>query len=187
LCACGLRNLIIISTIIAKVMTPVKKLKITTIGDNLVYDEGHGQSGLSLLLELIDAKGEPRKVVFDMGDNEEALMHNIKFLKLNLRDIDAVVLSHGYLDHTAATVEVVEAAGGMKVYGHPHTFIQRFVKRKGKRSDNIGVPKGQGIAEIEKAGGEVVLSTKPTEVVPGLWTTGQIERKTFETVIDLPG
>ena len=32
-----------------------------------------------------------------------------------------------------------------------------------------------------------MLSTKPTEVVPGLWTTGQIERKTFETVIDLPG
>jgi 7,8-dihydropterin-6-yl-methyl-4-(beta-D-ribofuranosyl)aminobenzene 5'-phosphate synthase len=170
-----------------KIMTRVEKLKITTIGDNLVYDEGHGQSGLSLLLELIDARGEPRKVIFDTGDNKEALMHNIKFLKLNLRDIDAVVLSHGHLDHTAATVEVVEAAGGVKVYGHPQTFIQRFAKRKGKRSGNIGVPKGQGIAEIEKAGGEVVLSTKPTEVVSGLWTTGQIERKTFETVIDLPG
>lgn len=168
-------------------MTLVKKLKITTIGDNLVYDEGHGQSGLSLLLELIDARGELRKVIFDTGDNKEALMHNIEFLKLNLRDIDAVVLSHGHLDHTAATVEVVEAAGGIKVYGHPQTFIQRFAKRKGKRSGNIGVPKGQGIAEIEKAGGEVVLSTKPTEVVLGLWTTGQIERKTFETVIDLPG
>jgi 7,8-dihydropterin-6-yl-methyl-4-(beta-D-ribofuranosyl)aminobenzene 5'-phosphate synthase len=168
-------------------MTRVKKLKITTIGDNLVYEEGHGQAGLSLLLELIDAGGKPRKVLFDTGDNKEALMHNIKFLKLNLRDIDAVVLSHGHLDHTAATVEVVEAAGGIKVYGHPHTFIQRFVKRNGKRIRNIGVPKGQGIAEIERAGGEVLLSTEPTEVVPGLWTTGQIGRKTFETVIDLPG
>jgi len=168
-------------------MNRVKKLKVTTIGDNLVYYEGHGQSGLSLLLELIDAREKPRKVLFDTGDNKEALMHNIKFLKLKLKNIDAVVLSHGHLDHTAATVEVVEAAGGTKVYGHPHTFIQRFVKRKGKRGDNIGVPKGQGIAEIEKAGGEVMLYTKPAEVVPGLWTTGQIERKTFETVIDIPG
>ena len=168
-------------------MNRVKKLKVTTLGDNLVYHEGHGQSGLSLLLELIDARGEPRKVIFDTGDNKEALMHNIKFLKLNLRDIDAVVLSHGHRDHTTATVEVVKATRGIKVYGHPHTFIQRFIKRKGKRSGNIGVPRGQGIAEIEKAGGEIVLSTKPTEVVPGLWTTGQIERKTFETVIDLPG
>lgn len=170
-----------------KIMNRVKKLKITTIGDNLVYDEGHGQSGLSLLLDLIDARSEPRKVLFDTGDNKEALMHNIKFLKLKLKDIDAVVLSHGHRDHTAATVEVVEAAGGTKVYGHPHTFIQRFAIRKGKRSGNWGVPKGQGIAEIEKAGGKVVLSAKPTEVVPGLWTTGQIERRTFETVIDLPG
>jgi len=133
-------------------MTRVKKLKITTIGDNLVYEEGHGQSGLSLLLELIDARGKPRKVVLDTGDNKEALMHNMKFLRLNIRDIDAIVLSHGHLDHTAATVEVVKAAGGLKVYGHPHTFIQRFIKRKGKRSDNIGVPKGQGIAEIERLG-----------------------------------
>jgi 7,8-dihydropterin-6-yl-methyl-4-(beta-D-ribofuranosyl)aminobenzene 5'-phosphate synthase len=167
-------------------MNGVRKFKVTTLGDNLVYDEGHGQSGLSLLLELIDARGEPRKVIFDTGDNKEALMHNIKFLKLNLRDVYALVLSHGHRDHTTATVEVVKATGGIKVHGHPHTFIQRFIKRKGKRS-SIGVPRGQGIAEIEKAGGEIVLSTKPAEIVPGLWTTGQIERKTFETVIDLPG
>jgi len=161
-------------------------LKVTTLGDNLVYREGQGQSGLSLLLELIDARGEPRKVLLDTGDDKEALMHNIKLLKLKLQNVDAIVLSHGHRDHTAATVEVVEAAGGMKVFGHPHTFVQRFVKRKGKRGVNVGVPEGQGIVEIEKAGGEVVLSTKPIEVVPGLWTTGEIERKTFETVIDLP-
>jgi 7,8-dihydropterin-6-yl-methyl-4-(beta-D-ribofuranosyl)aminobenzene 5'-phosphate synthase len=168
-------------------MNGVKKLKVTTLGDNLVYRRGHGQSGLSLLLELIDARDEPRRVLLDTGDDVEALIHNVKLLKLKLKNIDAVVLSHGHHDHTAATVEVVEAAGGTKVYGHPHTFIQRFVERKGKRGDNIGVPKGQGIEEVEKAGGEVVLSTKPTEVVPGLWTTGQVERKTFETVIDIPG
>jgi len=162
-------------------------MKVTTLGDNLVYEEGHGQPGLSLLLELVDGRGERRKVLFDTGDNREALVHNMKLVKLNFRDVDAVVLSHGHLDHTAATVDVVRAAGGVKVYGHPHTFIRRFIKRRGKRRSNVGVPRGQGIAEIERAGGEVVLSTGPAEVVPGLWTTGEIERKTFETVIDLPG
>jgi len=168
-------------------MNQVKKLKVTTLGDNLVYHGGHGQSGLSLLLELVDARGEPRKVLFDTGDDKEALMHNVKLLKLHLEDIDVVVLSHGHRDHTAATVEVVEAAGGTKVFGHHRTFTKRFVKRKGKRGDSVGVPEGQGVAEIEKAGGEVVLSTGPVEVVPGLWTTGEIERKTFETVFDIPG
>jgi 7,8-dihydropterin-6-yl-methyl-4-(beta-D-ribofuranosyl)aminobenzene 5'-phosphate synthase len=181
------KHLAVTCTILANAMTRVKKLKVTTVGDNLVYEEGHGQPGLSLLLELVDARGDDRKIIFDTGDNKEALIHNINLLKLNLRHVDAIVLSHGHCDHTRATVEVVEAAGGIKIYGHPQTFIKRFIKRKGKRSKNIGVPKGEGIAEIEKAGGEVVLSTKPTEVVPGLWTTGEIERRTFETVIDLPG
>jgi 7,8-dihydropterin-6-yl-methyl-4-(beta-D-ribofuranosyl)aminobenzene 5'-phosphate synthase len=170
-----------------KTMTQVEKLKITTLGDNLVYNEGYGQAGLSLLLELVDARGRPRKVMFDTGDDKEALMHNTRYLKLNLKDIDAVVLSHGHGDHTAATVEIVKAVGGIKVHGHPDTFIQRFVRRKQKRSQNIGVPTGQGIAEIEKAGGKIILSTKPAQVVPELWTTGQIERKTFETVINIPG
>jgi len=168
-------------------MNQVKRLKVSTLGDSLVYHGGYGQSGLSLLLELVDAGNEPRKVLFDTGDDKEALMHNVKLLKLQLKDIDAVVLSHGHRDHTAATVEIVEAAGGTKVFGHLHTFVKRFIKKKGKRNVSVGVPEGQGIADIEKAGGEVALSTGPVEVVPGLWTTGEIERKTFETVIDIPG
>ncbi|GAH12027.1 unnamed protein product, partial [marine sediment metagenome] len=46
-----------------------------------------------------------------------------------------------------------------------------------------GPPEGEGIEEIESAGGEVVLSADPMEVVPGLWTTGQVERVTpFERI-----
>jgi 7,8-dihydropterin-6-yl-methyl-4-(beta-D-ribofuranosyl)aminobenzene 5'-phosphate synthase len=173
-------------TMVSRAVTRVKKLTITTVADNLVYEKGFGQSGMSLLLELIDARGDPRKVIFDTGDNKEALMHNMKSLRLNPREIDAVVLSHGHWDHTAAIVEVVKAAGSIKVHGHPQTFIQRYVKRNEKRGGNIGVHRSQGIVEIEKAGGNVALSARPVEVVPGLWTTGQIERETFETAIDLP-
>ena len=107
-------------------------------------------------------------------------------MKKNLSDVDCIVLSHGHDDHTAGTVEIVKAAGGVKVYAHPHTFSPRFHEdRTGKRRQ-IGVPAGERMHEIEKAGGKVVLSSKPVEVVSEVWTTGQIGRATsFESPLPL--
>jgi len=168
-------------------MSLIQDLRITTLADNLVQIGGIGQGGLSFLLELTDAKGDSRKLIFDTSDNREALMHNIKRLKADLSDVDCIVLSHGHHDHTAATVEVVAAAGGgVKIHAHPHTFLQRFFESKKGRRREIGVPNEEGLEEIEKVGGKVLLTAKPTEVIPGVWTTGQVERMTtFEHVLSL--
>ncbi len=142
--------------------------------------------GTLLFLEITDAKDRKRKIVFDTGKDKQALLQNIKLLKKDLKDLDCIVLSHGHLDHTATTAEIVKASGGTKVYAHPHTFLPRHVVTKDGKKRRIGVPEGEGIAEIEKAGGKIILTTKPTEILPGLWTTGQIPRTTFENVMDLP-
>jgi 7,8-dihydropterin-6-yl-methyl-4-(beta-D-ribofuranosyl)aminobenzene 5'-phosphate synthase len=164
----------------------VHDLKITTLAENSAMSVLLGQWGLSFLIELIDAKGAKRKVIFDTGIAKRALLQNIKSLKVDLSDVDCVVLSHGHLDHTATTVEIVKAAGGVKVYAHPHTFLPRFHVDESGKKRQLSVPKGEGLADIENAGGKVVLTTKPTEAVPGLWTTGQIERATsFERVLPL--
>jgi 7,8-dihydropterin-6-yl-methyl-4-(beta-D-ribofuranosyl)aminobenzene 5'-phosphate synthase len=162
----------------------IKSLKLTTLADNMVYRAGlHGQWGLSILLDLEDNRGHPRKVLLDTGNDVEPLLHNIKELKVDLSDLDAVVLSHGHSDHTAATVEIMGTSGGCPVYAHPHCFLPRNnLSRKGKRT-RAGVPEGQGVSQIEAAGGEVRLSGRPVEVVPGLWTTGQVPRVSdFEDV-----
>jgi len=164
----------------------VRGLKITTLAENSAEGTCLGQWGLSFLLQLVDAKGDSRKIIFDTGLNRQALLHNIRRLKVNLSNVDCIVLSHGHLDHTAATVQMVKALGSMKVYAHPHTFLPRFFKEKTGKRHMIGVPKGEGQREIESVGGQVVLSTEPTEIVPGVWTTGQIERATsFESALPL--
>lgn len=164
----------------------VRELKITTLAENSVVPPYLGQWGLSLLLESVDVKGNNSKIIFDTGIHKESLLYNIKELKKDLGDVDCVVISHGHRDHTAATVEVVKAARSPKVYAHPHTFLPRFyVDKKGKRRKH-GVPDGEGLEEIEQAGGEVVLKKEPTEIVPGVWTTGQIQRvTTFERPLPL--
>lgn len=154
----------------------IKNLRITTLVENLVMTKCLGQWGLSLLLEFIDAEGDRRKVVFDTGIHKESLFYNIKQLKVDLNDVDCLVISHGHADHTAAVVEVAEAVGGLKVYAHPHTFKPRIVEDKTGKRRRHGVPKDEGIDDIERVGGEVVLTSEPTEIVPGVWTTGQIQR-----------
>jgi 7,8-dihydropterin-6-yl-methyl-4-(beta-D-ribofuranosyl)aminobenzene 5'-phosphate synthase len=159
-------------------MSLIKNLKITTLAENLVMSNCLGQWGLSFLLEFIDAEGNRRKVVFDTGSHKKSLLYNVKQLRVDLGDVDCLVISHGHADHTAAMVEVTEAAGGLKVYAHPHTFQPRFVEDKTGKRRQHGVPKDEGINEIERVGGEVVLTSEPTEIVPGVWTTGQIQRLT---------
>ncbi len=155
----------------------LKSLKITTIADNLVLRAGlWGQWGLSNLLELTDSKGASRKILFDTANDKEPFLYNIEKLELDLSNLDAIVLSHGHSDHTVATVEAVEMAGGCPVYAHPHCFLPRYYETKEGKRIRGGVPEGQGISDIEKAGGKVILSEKPVEVVPGLWTTGEVPR-----------
>ena len=162
----------------------VSDLKITTIADNLVLKPGlWGQWGLSYLIELIDSKGDTRKVLFDTANDKWPFLYNIEKLKLDFIGLDAIVLSHGHSDHTVATVEAVKMVGECKVYAHPHCFLQRFYRSKKGKLTPGGVPEGQGIKEIEEAGGEVILTPDPVEVVPGLWTTGQVPRvNDFETI-----
>ena len=119
-------------------MNKIKSLKITTLAENLVQAGGLGQWGLSLILELEDAKGNPKKVVFDTGMVKEAVLHNAKVIEENFSDVDCVVMSHGHLDHTATTTEIVEAAGGVKVYGHPHTFLPKFNVDKEEKDRSPG-------------------------------------------------
>jgi 7,8-dihydropterin-6-yl-methyl-4-(beta-D-ribofuranosyl)aminobenzene 5'-phosphate synthase len=162
----------------------IRDLKVTTLAENSVVPPYLGQWGLSLLLELVDADGKRRKIVFDTGIHRESLFHNVKEMKVDLGDVDCLAISHGHHDHTAATAEVVKLAQGPKVYAHPHTFLPRFVEdRTGKRRRH-GVPEGEGLEEIEQAGGEVVLSKEPAEILPSVWTTGQIPRVTaFERAL----
>ncbi len=160
-------------------------LKITTILDNIVQSAGPvAHWGFSTLLEY-KARDTRRRVLLDTGSDRECLLRNLKALKVDLGGIDAVVLSHGHWDHTSATVDVVRASGGVRVYAHPSAFQPVFrVDKKGERR-RISVPDGQGIADIEAAGGIVVLSQAPVEVAAGVWATGEVPRASFETVMEL--
>jgi len=165
-------------------MQAVKSVKVTTLADNVVYDGRLlGQFGFSAHLEIRDRSGEKHSMIFDSGRVKSALLYNIKALKLDLSQLECIALSHGHHDHTAATVELIKKSKRkVKVIVHPSIFYPRFVVEKGKRR-YYGVPRGERKDDILKAGGQLVETTDPFEVIPGVLTSGEIRRVTpFEKI-----
>lgn len=160
-----------------KKVQAVKSVKVTTLADNVVYHSGLlGQFGFSAHLEIRDRRGEKHSLVFDTGRIRSALLYNIKALKLDLSQLEYIVLSHGHHDHTSATVELIrKSRRKVKVVVHPSIFHPRFVVEKGKKRYH-GIPKGERKEDILKAGAQLIETMQPTEVLPGVLTSGEIKR-----------
>ena len=73
-------------------MSLIQDLKITTLADNLTLTSCLGQWGLSFLLELVDARDNNKRVVFDTGMHKNSLFHNMKQMRVSLSDVDCVEL-----------------------------------------------------------------------------------------------
>ena len=64
----------------------------------------------------------------DAGPSPEALLNNVDVMHVNLRKINAVVLSHGHHDHTDGLVGVLQSIGKrVPVLAHPKAFNAKFV------------------------------------------------------------
>ncbi len=166
----------------------VSGLRVMTLLDNTVNSLGPlAHWGLSTLLTYADPDGVSRRVLVDTGSDPYCLIKNAKSLKVDLGGLDAIILSHGHLDHTAATVEVVRLNPGITIHAHPSTFDERnYISEKGERRRQ-SPPKGEGLAELKEAGAKLVYSRDPREVAPGVWATGEVPRRSFETIMELSG
>jgi len=165
-------------------MQTVRSVKVTTLADNVVYDGRLlGQFGFSAHLEIKDHKGKKHSIIFDTGLKKGALLYNIKTLKLDLSPLECIILSHGHIDHTSATIELIKRAKRkVKVIAHPNAFLPKFKIEKGKRRHH-GVPSGERKTDILKIRGQITETTRPTEIIPGVLTSGEIKRITpFEKI-----
>jgi len=158
-------------------MQRVRSVKVTTLADNVVYDGRLlGQFGFSAYLEIKDNKGKKHLVIFDTGYKKGALLYNIKNLKIDLSPLECIILSHGHHDHTSATVELIKRAKRkVKILAHPNAFLPKFKIERGKRRHH-GVPRRERKTDIQKAGGQIIETTHPIEILPGVSTSGEIKR-----------
>lgn len=146
----------------------------------------HNEWGLALALES-QAGSETRNLLLDFGYTVEALLNNMEVMGVDPSKVQALILSHGHYDHFGGLVAFLQKnrnrlPDALVLYsGGEENFCRRVLP--------AGTP-GQfaefGVLdrrELEALKVRVVLCTSPTVIADHAFTTGVIERKSFERVL----
>ncbi len=144
--------------------------KITCVTDNTVQHAlpFWGEHGLSLLIET-----ERGNVLFDTGQTEQVLSHNLNWLGDAPRRVSALALSHAHVDHTGGLNVALALKPDLALYANPDLFRPRYARR-GSEYKSIGLTMTRD--ELARRA-DLRLSATPVEIVPGLWTTGEIAER----------
>ncbi len=135
------------------------------------------EHGLCLLI-TVHMNNESHSVLLDAGYNGFSLRHNCRLLDLNLDCVEAVVLSHGHMDHTGGMETVLEdTKKPLKVVAHPDAFAKRYADMPGR--GRVSFPTLITREKLKLQGADVVESTTPLSLVDdAVLVTGTVPRVT---------
>jgi 7,8-dihydropterin-6-yl-methyl-4-(beta-D-ribofuranosyl)aminobenzene 5'-phosphate synthase len=152
----------------AKPPAELQTLKVTILS-TMLADQGLGEWGFSALVEA-----DGHKILFDTGARPRTVLENAQELKIDLSDVQDVVLSHFHDDHTTGlmTLRREFAKANPAGFSRVHIGSGIFLERRGNDHNPMIAMK----AEYEATGGKFIEHDKPDEIVPGVWLTGPIPR-----------
>lgn len=152
-------------------------LSLTALMDNKPTEHKAliAEHGLSLFVEY-----NGLRLLFDCGSGANPL-RNAHRLGVDLKDLDAVILSHSHYDHAAGFRDLTESGlGSRDLYTGPNFFEAKYAKN-GVRFTNLacgfdaGFLEENGIRHHEVRGME--------ELFPGVWLISGFPRvHSFETI-----
>jgi 7,8-dihydropterin-6-yl-methyl-4-(beta-D-ribofuranosyl)aminobenzene 5'-phosphate synthase len=148
----------------------IKQLRVTVLADNCVAaPDLLAEHGLSMLIEADD-----RRILFDTGQGR-VLRANADALGIRLSPLDAVVLSHGHYDHTGGLAVLLQEVRPSAIFLHPAAMQQKHAASENSPHRSIGIPESSRQA-LDAVQDRIVWTRSATEVVPGVWCTGEIPR-----------
>ena len=135
------------------------------------------EHGLSLLIK-VTVGGETHSIILDTGYSNVAVPHNLEYLGLTIEDIEAIVLSHGHMDHVGALKEILGLAGsGTKLIMHPDVFLSRSLQTPFDQL--ISFPAFPLREDLRAWGADIVENREPLLVCnDSILITGEVERTT---------
>lgn len=167
----------------AKSPAQVQALKVTILS-TMLADEGIGEWGFAALVEV-----DGHKILFDTGAHPNTVLNNARDLKIDLSDVQDVVLSHFHPDHTGGLMTLrqelakINPAAMSRVHVGAGIFLPR-------RTPSHGSNKMIGVKEaFEATGAKFIVHDKPEEILPGVWLTGPVPRvypeKNYQTEVEV--
>lgn len=147
-------------------------------GGNIPADALLAEHGLCLLVKV--KRGEKSHcILFDCGYTKIGVPHNIEILGVDPQQIEAIVLSHGHMDHTGAIYPIIESISkSIPVILHPEAFISpRFFGLDDGRK--LKFPQTLIKEDMKSKGLEIVENRFPSLLADSMIAvTGEVERVT---------
>src|SRR5215467_8206947 len=146
----------------------VGSLKITILS-TMLADEGIGEWGFAALVEA-----DGHKILFDTGARPNTVLENARELKINLTDVQDVVLSHFPDDHTSGllTLRRELSKANPSALSRVHVAKGILFERRGQNPNPVIAIK----KEFEATGGIFITHDTAAELFPGGWLTGPVPR-----------
>jgi 7,8-dihydropterin-6-yl-methyl-4-(beta-D-ribofuranosyl)aminobenzene 5'-phosphate synthase len=152
----------------AKARAELQSLKVTILS-TMLADEGIGEWGFAALVEA-----DGKKILFDTGARPNTVLENARELKIDLGDVEDVILSHFHSDHTTGlmTLRGELSKGNPAALSRVHVGKGIFLERRGSDRNPMMAMKN----DYEASGGKFIEHDKPQEMLPGVWLTGPVPR-----------
>ncbi len=140
----------------------------------------HAEHGLSYYVETV-VEGKTSACMFDYGLDAAGVMNNIALLGIDIGKANAFSLSHGHYDHFTGAVNILKQnqsriPAGTPFYVGEEAFARRYSLRPGTtEAADLGQLQR---SDLEALGLKVVEVKSRTQIIPGAFFTGNIERLT---------
>ena len=145
----------------------VNDFKITILS-TMLSDTHIGEWGFSALVEV-----DGEKILFDTGSRPNTVFQNAIELNIDLSNIKNVYLSHNHKDHTGGLLFLKTKYPNSFVNAHVGEGI--FYSRPNKNGGDHYLLKNK--LDLIQEGVKFIFHKQPNQIIPKVWTTGQIPRK----------
>ena len=145
----------------------VNDFKITILS-TMLSDTHIGEWGFSALVEV-----DGEKILFDTGSRPNTVFQNAIELNIDLSNIKNVYLSHNHKDHTGGLLFLKTKYPNSFVNAHVGEGI--FYSRPNKNGGDHYLLKNK--SDLIQEGVKFIFHKQPNQIIPKVWTTGQIPRK----------
>ena len=146
------------------------------------------ESEWGLALHLESRRGrEMRRYLLDFGFTPNVYANNLSLLKIDVSQVDALIISHGHYDHVGGLIGFLEAhrprmRKELRLYtGGEDNFCKRFSRNPDGTFTEFGTIVDRG--KLKALGVEPVLSEDPIVIEGHAFTTGAVPRTSIEHVL----
>jgi 7,8-dihydropterin-6-yl-methyl-4-(beta-D-ribofuranosyl)aminobenzene 5'-phosphate synthase len=136
------------------------------------------EHGLSLLVTVYQGE-DKHTILFDTGYTKVGVLHNMEQLGVNVEEIEAIVLSHGHMDHTGTLYGILDKISRtIPLVLHPGIFQHPRYTRRPDGAKSIW-PRTVVKSDLEGKNVDIVESETPVCLADDMiMVTGEVERTT---------